>query len=218
MPSGSVSEWCTCRPLPYSAGRLGHERDAVPEVDRDLAQHLAGAHRPVGGGHRVGGFEVDLELARRAFVAERLPRDTERVEALERGLHERALDVRVVEQVRERSRRRERREVPEALGARRLERVVEHHALDLERRLRPQTAFGETVDHAGEQPREHTGNGLPSMSTWSTITLAVPGRSVAATSVERSGRWWMSPSASRRHSSHHARKGCRRRRSRTRAP
>ena len=62
---------------------------------------------------RIGGFEVDFELTWRAFVAERLPRDAERIESLERGLHEQVLEMRVVEQVGERGRRRERSESAE---------------------------------------------------------------------------------------------------------
>jgi hypothetical protein len=73
--------------------RLGHERDAVSEIHRGLAEHLAGARRAVGRRHRIGRLEIHLELPRRPFVAERLPRDAERVEPFERGFHERALDV-----------------------------------------------------------------------------------------------------------------------------
>ena len=71
------------QPVAVVGCRLGHERDAVAEVDRDLAQHLARAHRPIGRGHGVGGLEIDLELPGRALVAERFPRDTERVEPSE---------------------------------------------------------------------------------------------------------------------------------------
>ena len=57
-----------------------------------------------------------------------------------------------MEQIREWGWRRERSEVPESLGARRADRFVEHHALDLERGLRAQAAVGKGVDHSREQP------------------------------------------------------------------
>ena len=56
--------------------RLRHERSAHAVAERDLLDHVPERHHVVGHRQRVGVAQVDLLLARRAFVVAELDRDT----------------------------------------------------------------------------------------------------------------------------------------------